>query len=357
MLDYYTINKNEYETLYGLPVAAQFLYFRGLKSQMNPSTYRMKGVSWNTITADLETLPAPGIKADRPSVAACKRSLNQLIKHGLIVSESEGVRLKIYFPLAERAKSVSSKAVRVADSIPDLIPDPIAVRLKEPQPFVFAWDLTIYDDKAERVAERVNAPIADPIAVPSNKDLTVPYRTYSDFENFEGILTLDEWKDFFVNRHGFDSTSVLLPVCIAMLEDWVRRGVDVELVAHAINLAAKRLNKPIPDNPSYYRALVDDLVDARNSHSTPRLANPDGISLFTVNGETLVAASGETQARKYFRKVSGFDVSCIEAVADNQEIFMEIRGESKSLPAKSLIDTWVSLGKSIPGIVLEDQSL
>lgn len=350
MLDYFTVNKREYELLHGYPYLVQLLYSRGLKSQMNPATYRMKGVTWNTITADLEVHPRPGIKAYRPDSRDCKRALQHLIKLGLIVSESEGVRLKIYFPMAERYESVLNKAARVAARVAA----PIAARKNYSQAVGFEWDLTILDGKAALIPD----PIPAPIPASSNKDLTYTYTstcTYSDFEKFDGVLSVDQWKGFFVAGYGFSEKAVLMPTCVAMFEDWVRRGIDTEIAKNAVLMAAERLGKPIPDNPSYYRTLVDDLVMARNRYSSSSIANPAGISLFAVNGETLVAASGEDQAGKYFRKVSGFDVSHIELVPENEVISVNISGEERRMGARSLVDTWVSQGKSVPGIVMENQ--
>ncbi len=342
-LDFYIVNRYEDEALYGLPSHVKALYLYALKKLMDPRNHRMKGVAWNTITAELEVHPAPGIKAERLSISAAKRALEHLIKRGLVVRESEDRSLKLFFPLAAMGSSVSKKAGRVAD----LLDDPIADRKNTTQ----AYDFKGLSGGDDSIAGRVAEPIADPIAGLSKNNLTVPYRTYTSCAKFEGVLTVDGWKAFFVFM-GFESVAVVLPVCVAMYEDWVRRGIDVELVEHALDLAFERLGKR-PDNPSYYRSIVDELVKERNQYTGQRLVNPSGIALWMVNGETVVAASGEEQAGKYFKKVAGISARHVELMPDDHTISLMIRGEERSVTARDVVDRWIDANKSVPGIVLE----
>lgn len=101
------------EALIGAPSLAQRLYMIGIRPTMDYET-GLSGVkskiSWHGLARELRVESAPGIKEELPSKSQLRRALQHLVKRGLIVEMSEGLRLILSCPLARLSSHVQKKA-------------------------------------------------------------------------------------------------------------------------------------------------------------------------------------------------------------------------------------------------------
>lgn len=116
------ISEEEMEALMGIPALAQRLYVFAIRKSMTFET-GMVGVatpiSWHGLARELRVESAPGIKEDLPGKQQVRRAAQHLVKQGLIIERSEGLRLMFECPLARLSTSVQKKA----DTKPTHLPD------------------------------------------------------------------------------------------------------------------------------------------------------------------------------------------------------------------------------------------
>lgn len=107
------LSEEEMEALIGAPSLAQRLYMIGIRPTMDYETgqsgLRSK-ISWHGLARELRVESAPGIKEELPSKSQLRRALQHLVKRGLIVEMSEGLRLILSCPLARLSSHVQKKA-------------------------------------------------------------------------------------------------------------------------------------------------------------------------------------------------------------------------------------------------------
>lgn len=92
---------------------AQRLYMIAIRPVMDYETglagYRSK-ISWHGLARELRVEAAPGIKEELPGKQQVRRALQHLVKRGLVIEKSEGLRLIISCPLARLSSHVQKKA-------------------------------------------------------------------------------------------------------------------------------------------------------------------------------------------------------------------------------------------------------
>ncbi|MDP3559059.1 MAG: hypothetical protein Q8R79_01730, partial [Legionellaceae bacterium] len=108
------INDDELAALYGLSHLQQLVYLRGIRPYMDTSTGIVgikRGISYQSIAEQLHVEPHQGIKGEHCSRAQVRRALSGLERAGLIILQSENLKLILKCTLAPRGFSVQNKAV------------------------------------------------------------------------------------------------------------------------------------------------------------------------------------------------------------------------------------------------------
>lgn len=121
MADRVIFNSDELDALWGLPLLAQVVYFRGIRPEMDYQTglvgvrtSRTKKISYQSISEAVEVHPHQGrTGAGKPSRGELRAAVNQLVKVGLVevLSESSPSNRQLIFKcvLADVGYSVQKK--------------------------------------------------------------------------------------------------------------------------------------------------------------------------------------------------------------------------------------------------------
>lgn len=113
-MTFMTINTDELSALCGLSHLQQLIYLRGIRPYMDVNTGIVgikRGISYQSISEQLYVEPHQGIKSGSCSRAQARRAVASLEKAGLIILQSQGLKLILKCPLATLGYFVQNKAV------------------------------------------------------------------------------------------------------------------------------------------------------------------------------------------------------------------------------------------------------
>ena len=158
----FVITDEELSALYGLPHAAQLLYFRELRPRMDFKSGLVGGdacrISWRSIGESIEVHAHQGIKSESFNKSRVKRLMQWLEKSGLVKQIGDGFPLIFLLPMANTHQSAKNKAdPKPTQSRPpkaDPNPTPIYSEISE--------GYTGVDDKTRTTTKIVETPKADP---------------------------------------------------------------------------------------------------------------------------------------------------------------------------------------------------
>ena len=108
----FLINDDELNALCGLPHMQQLAYLRGIRPYMDVMTGLVgikRGISYQSIAEQLYVEPHQGFKTETCSRMQVRRSLSALERAGLIISQSQPLKLILKCELATRGFSVQNK--------------------------------------------------------------------------------------------------------------------------------------------------------------------------------------------------------------------------------------------------------